>query len=93
MDDGLVFLEFVYRIQGTNSRGRQWNKLLDTVVTILKYKISIIDHSIYINVFSGGNVYYLTLHTDVVLDNNNNETAFPEPINVFQEALVKKIKE
>ena len=47
--------------------GRQWNILLDSVVTILKYKKGTIDHDIYIKVFSNGKVYYLIVSTDGVI--------------------------
>ena len=33
-------------IQGTKPAGRQWNRLLDAVVTILRYKNITIDHAI-----------------------------------------------
>ena len=36
--DVQLFLHCMNGIQGTDPDGRQWNKLLDTVVTILKYK-------------------------------------------------------
>ena len=48
--DGLFCLQCMNGIQGTNLAGRQWNRLLDAVVTILKYKKSTIDHAIYIKV-------------------------------------------
>ena len=59
-------------IQGTNPAGRQWNRLLDAVVTILEYKKNTIDHAIYIKVFDDGTVSYLTLSTDDVLNTTNN---------------------
>ena len=59
-------------IQGTKPAGRQWNRLLDTVVTILEYKKSTIDHAIYIKVFDDGTVSYLTVSTDDVLNTTNN---------------------
>ena len=39
-------------IKGKKLSGHQWNRLLDAVVTVLKYKESTIDHAIYIKVFS-----------------------------------------
>ena len=51
-------------IQGTKPDGRQWNRLLDTVVTMLKYKKITIDDDIYIKVFYDGTVYYLKVSTD-----------------------------
>ena len=64
-------------IQGTNPAGRQWNRLLDSVVTIIKYKKITIDHAIYIKVFADGTVSCLTVSTDGFLNTNNNENAFP----------------
>ena len=61
-------------IQGIKPSGRQWNILLDAVATILKYKNSTIDHAIYIKVFTDGTVYYLTVSTDYVFNNNNDDT-------------------
>ena len=50
-DDGPFFLQCMNGIQGANPAGRKWNRLLDAVVTILKYKKITIDHAIYIKVF------------------------------------------
>ena len=61
-------------IQGTKPAGRQWNRLLDAVVTLLKYKKSTIYHAIYIKLFTDGTVSYLTVSTDDVLNTTNNET-------------------
>ena len=47
-------------IQVTKPAGIKWNRLLDSVVTILEYKNSIIDHVIYTKVFTYGTVSYLT---------------------------------
>ena len=80
-------------IQVTNPDGRQWNILLDAVVTILKYKKITIDHAIYIKVFSGGTVSYLTVSTDDVLNTTNNENAFPELKKLFKEHFEMKVKE
>ena len=51
LDDSTFCLQCMNGIQGTNTDGRQWNRLLDAVVTIIKYKNSTIDHAIYINLF------------------------------------------
>ena len=59
-------------IQETKPAGREWNSLLDAVVTILKYKKSTIGHAIYIKFFTDGTVYYLTVSTNDVLNTNNN---------------------
>ena len=73
-------------IQGTNTAGQQCKKLLDSVVTIMKYNKSTIDHVIHIKVLSDGTVYYLTVNTyDVLNTNNNYETAFSEIRKVFEE--------
>ena len=60
-------------IQGTKPVGRQWNRLLDAVVTIIKYKNSTIGHAIYIKVLTDVTVSYLTVSTDDVLNTTNNE--------------------
>ena len=57
-----------------NPAGLQWNRLLDAVVTILKYNKNKIDHAIYIKLFSDKTVSYLTVSTDHVLNATNNET-------------------
>ena len=54
--------------------GRQWNRLPDEVVTILKYLKSTIHHSIYIKVFSDITVLYLMVYNDNVLNITNNLT-------------------
>ena len=71
-------------IQGKKPAGRQWNQLLDAVVTIIKYKKIIIDYAIYIKVFSGVTVSYFTVSTNDVLNTTNNETQFPEIRKVFE---------
>ena len=48
------------------------NRLLDAMVTIIKYKKSTIDHSIYIKVFNDGTVSYLTVSTDDILNTTNS---------------------
>ena len=65
-------------IQGTKSVGRQWNRLLDTVITILKYKKRKIDHAIYIKVFADGTVSYITVSIDNFLNTTNNDNTFTE---------------
>ena len=60
------------RTQGEKPTERKCDGLLDTVVTILKYKKITIDHAIYIKVFTYGTVYYLTVSTDYVLNTTNN---------------------
>ena len=62
---------------------KKWNRLLDEVVTILKYKNNTIYHAIYIKDSNDGTVSYLTVSTADVLNTNNNETAFPELTRVF----------
>ena len=63
-DDGPICLQCMNAIQVTKPSGRQWNQLLDAVVTILEYKKKTIDHAIYIKVFDDGTVFYLTVSTD-----------------------------
>ena len=79
-------------IQGKKTAGRQWNRLLDEVVTILKYKKITIDHAINIKVFSDGTVSYLTVSKNDVLNTNNNETAFPEVRRFLKNTLRWKSK-
>ena len=80
-------------IQGKKTAGRQWNRLLDEVVTILKYKKITIDHAINIKLFSDGTVSYLTVSKNDVLNTNNNETAFPEVTRFFEEIFEMEVKE
>ena len=61
-------------LRGEKPTGLQWNRLLDAVVTIIKYKKSAIDHDIFIRVFSDVTVYYLAVFTDAVINSTNNET-------------------
>ena len=51
-------------IQGTEPSGQQWNRLLDALVPIIKYKKSTIDLAIYIKVFSDGTVSYFIASID-----------------------------
>ena len=79
-------------IQGTKPSGQQWNRLLDAVVKIIKYKKSIIDHAIYIKVFSDVTVSYLTFSTNDVINTTTNYTEFPELSRVFEEAFEIKVQ-
>ena len=63
-------------IQGTKPAGRKWNRLLGAVVTMIKYNKIKIYHAIYIKVFYDRNVSYLTVSTDDVMNDNNNEISF-----------------
>ena len=65
-------------IQGTNQAGRKWNRLLDAVVTILKYKKITIDYAIYIKVLYDVTVSYITVSTDYVINTTNNDKLFIE---------------
>ena len=71
-------------IQGKKPAGRQWNRLLDAVVTIIKYKNITIDDAIYMKVFTDGTVSYITVSTDDVLNTTNNETSFTELTRVLK---------
>ena len=71
----------------------KWNRLIDAVVFILKYKIIIIYHAICIKVFSGGTVPYITVSTDYFLNTTNNETTFPELRRAFEERFEMKVQE
>ena len=82
-DHGQFCLHCMNGIQGTKSAGRQWDRLLDAVVTIIEYKKSTIDHAIYIKVFDDGTVSYLTVYTDDVFNTTNNENTFPELTRVL----------
>ena len=64
-------------IQVTKPSERQWNTLLDSVVTILKYKKVIIDNYIRIKVFSTVTLSYIKVSTDDVINTTDKETAFP----------------
>ena len=79
-------------IQGTKPAEQQLNRLLDAVVTIIKYMISTIDHDIYIKFFSDGTVSYIKVCTDDVLNTANNETEFTELTNVFEEHFEMKVQ-
>ena len=64
--------------QGTKKTGGKWHRILDAVVTIIKYKKSTIDPAIYIKVLYDGTVSYLKVHTYDVFNTNYNETEFTE---------------
>ena len=59
---------------------------------MIKYKKSTIDHDIYIKVFFDGTVSYLTVSTDDVVNNSNNETVFNEPKRFLKNILISKSK-
>ena len=63
------------------------------MVKIIKYNKITIYHNIHIKVSSDGPVYYLTVSTDNVINNNNNETASPEITRVFLEQFDMKLQE
>ena len=90
--DGPFCLQCMNVIQGTNPAGRQWNRLLDVVVKILKYKKITIDHAIYIKFFTDGTVSYLKVSTYGVINTTHNETAFPELTRVFEEHFEMKVQ-
>ena len=71
-------------IQDKNASGCQGNRLLDEVVTIMKYKKRTIYHAIFIKVFSDGNISYLTVYTDDIMNTTSNDTDFPETRKLFQ---------
>ena len=83
-DDGPFLLQCINGSQGIKPAGKKWNRLLDEVLKILKYKKSTIYHAVYIKVFSDGTVYYLTVSTDDVLKYITNETAFTELTRFFE---------
>ena len=63
------------------------------MVTILRYNNSTLYHDIYIKVFTGVTVSYLTVYTDDVINNTTNDTAFPELTRVFKEHFDMKSQE
>ena len=80
-------------IQRGKPAGLKCNRLLDLVVTILKYKRSTIDHAIYIKVFYDVTVQYITVSTDDVLNTTNNKTESPELARFFEEHFDMKVQE
>ena len=91
-DYGPFCLQCMSGIQGTKPSRLQWNRLLDVVVTVLKYKKTKIDHYVYIKVFSGGTVSYIKFYTDDVLNTTTHETSFPELRRVFEEDFEMKFQ-
>ena len=79
-------------IQGTNPAGRQWNRLLDSVVITIEYRKSTIDHAIYIKCFDDCKVFYIRVSTDDVLNTTNNENAYSELTRVFKEHFDMKVQ-
>ena len=77
----------------TKTAGRQWNRLLDAVVPILKYKKRTFDHAIYIKVLTNGTVSYITVCTDDILNPTNNDAAVPELTRIFEEHFEMKVQE
>ena len=77
----------------TKPAGQQWNTLLDSVVTVLKYNKSTIDHVIYIRILYDVIVSYLTVFTDYFLNSTNNKTEFTELTRVPEEHFEMKLQE
>ena len=71
----------------------KWNRLLDTVVTILKYNKRKTYHAIYIKLFSEIKVSYLTVSDYDVLNITNNGTGFPGITRVSEEDFEMKFQE
>ena len=71
--DGTLCIQCMNGIQVTKPPVRQPKRLIGSVVTVLKYNKIPIDHTIYIRVFSDGNVYYLKFSVDDVLNTTNNK--------------------
>ena len=92
-DYGPFCIQCMNVIQGKKPAGRQCNRLLDSMVTIIKYKKSTIDHDIYIKLFTYGTVYYPTVSTDDVLFATNNETSFSELTRFFKEHFEMTVQE
>ena len=80
-------IQFMNGIQGTKPAGQKWNRLLDAVVTIIKYKRITIDHAIYIKLFSYVTVSYIKVSSGNFLNTTNNDTAFIELTRVFKRTL------
>ena len=89
---GPFCLQLFNEIQITKLYGLQCNRLIDAVVTILKYQNMLIYHTIYIKVLSDVTVSYLIVSTDDVINTTNNETAFPE-IRKIEECFEIKVQE
>ena len=80
-------------IQRTKPSKQQRNQLLDTVVTILKYKKSTIYRAIYIKFFYYVTVSYITVSTDGVISLANNVIEFIELGIFFEEYFDIKVQE
>ena len=80
-------------VHGKKPSGRKWNRLLDKVVTIIKYMKRKIDHAIYMKIFSDGIVSYLIFSTDNVLNTTNNKTSFTKLTRVFELRFDMKFQE
>ena len=72
------FLQCTNGIKGNKSAQKKCNQLLDSLVTIMKYKKNTIYHAIYIKVFYYVTVPYLKVSTGDVMSTNNNHTSFTE---------------
>ena len=83
-DDGTFTLKYTNGIQGKNPSGRQWNRLLDEVVTVMKYKRIVIDNGICIKILPDGTISYITVSTDDVTNTTNNVIYFSDLRKVFQ---------
>ena len=81
------------RTQGTKPTGRHCNRILNAVVKIFKYKKSTIGYAVYIKVLSDVTVSYITVSTNDVLNNTNNEKIFPELTRVFEEHFEMEVQE
>ena len=92
-DDGPFCLQYMNGIQVKKPAERQWNRIIDAVFTILRYKKRTIDHAIYIKVFTDGTVSYFTVFDYNVLNTTNNQTAFTEPTRVLKENFDMKVQE
>ena len=80
-------------IQGTKPAGKQWNRLLDAVAKMNKYKKITTDHVSYIKVFSDGTVSYLIVSANDVLNTTNNATEFTELKRFFEQHFEMKVQE
>ena len=73
--------------------GQKWNRLLGSVVTILKYQKITDYNAIHIKLFSDGTLSYLTASTDNVPNTDNNYKAFPELTIFFKGRFEMKSQE
>ena len=69
------------------------NPILDSVVTITRYKKTTIYRVIYIKNFYDETVYYLSFYTDDDLKTADNETYVADLIRVSEEAFKIKFQE